>query len=91
MKSAYELAMERLDKVAPVTSLTNDQRKEIGDIETRFKAKIAEKEVFLQGLIAQAEAQGDLQQSLQLKQQLAAEISQLNVSMEEAKEEVRKN
>ena len=50
MKSAYELALERLKASDPdsVTTLTEDQKKEIADIDRRYKAKIAEKEIFLQ-------------------------------------------
>tara|TARA_R110002096_G_scaffold200639_13_gene384749 strand:- start:3922 stop:4203 length:282 start_codon:yes stop_codon:yes gene_type:complete len=90
MKSAYELAMERLEKEAPVKALTEEQKEEISKVENRFKAKIAEKEVFLQGLIEQAEAQQNLEELLALKQQLASEVNRINADMEEAKEKIRK-
>ena len=45
MKSAYELAMERLAKSGPVVSVTDEQRAEIGAIDDRFRAKIAEREL----------------------------------------------
>ena len=48
MKSAYELAMERLEKASPSISLTADQKKEIAEIDSTYRAKIAEKEVFLE-------------------------------------------
>ena len=47
MKSAYELAMERLQKGAPSISLTDDQKKELAEVDSTFKAKIAEKELLL--------------------------------------------
>ena len=47
MKSAYELAMERMgggdDK-----PLTDEQKEKIAKIDTRYKAKIAERKIFLE-------------------------------------------
>ena len=42
MKSAYELAMERLEKQAPTARLTSAQKQEIADIESLYKAKAAD-------------------------------------------------
>ena len=44
MKSAYELAMERLEKKTPSVALTNEQKQQIAEIESTYKARIAEKE-----------------------------------------------
>ena len=52
MKSAYELAMERLEQSAPQKKLTDEQKAQIAEIESKFKAKIAEREVFLQGPVS---------------------------------------
>ena len=52
MKSAYELAMERLAKSEPALNVTDEQRAAIGEIDDKFKAKIAERELFLNDLIA---------------------------------------
>ena len=71
MKSAYELAMERLEKSAPPVKLNDEQRAELADIETKFKAKIAEKEVFLDGLIAKATAENNFEELSQLQVQKA--------------------
>jgi hypothetical protein len=60
MKSAYELAMERLDKAAPTVKLTADQKTRIAEINSLYGAKIAEKETFLQGEIAKEKARGDM-------------------------------
>ena len=56
MKSAYELAMERLEKQSPSAKLTDKQRAEIAEIDKVFRAKIAEKELFLKDEITKAEA-----------------------------------
>ena len=61
MKSAYELAMERLNKEDPDggVSLTEDQKAGLQDVQTRFRAKIAEREVFLGGKTREARMQRD--------------------------------
>lgn len=90
MKSAYELAMERLEKQSPTAKLTDAQKAEITELETLSKAKKAEKELFLQGEIAKAEAKGDYEAIGQLQQQLAREMRRLDEDLEEKKEKIRK-
>jgi Spy/CpxP family protein refolding chaperone len=54
MKSAVELAMEKLGKQKaqePGLSLTDDQRREIHDLRKQYEARIAEKEIMLQAEI----------------------------------------
>lgn len=51
MKSAVELAMEKLGKrqsQEPSESLTDEQRQKIGDLRKEYEAKIAEKEIMHQ-------------------------------------------
>jgi len=55
MKSAYELAMERLEKASPSISLTEDQKREIAEVDSVYRAKIAEREVFLKDQIRKAQ------------------------------------
>ena len=52
MKSAYELAMERLNKDNPMAQLTAEQKDQISELDSKYAAKIAEKEIFLNGEIA---------------------------------------
>ena len=47
MKSAYELAMERLAKESPVDSITEEQKVAIAEVDKKYSSKIAEREVFL--------------------------------------------
>lgn len=89
MKSAYELAMERLEKQAPGPKLTDGQRALIAEIDNKFKAKIAEKEVFLGGLIAKARAAGDGEELTQIEEQLASEVRRLRDKCEREKEKAR--
>lgn len=89
MKSAYELAMERLEKQSPSAKLTEKQRTEIAEIDKVFRAKIAEKELFLKDEITKAEAKGKFNEVLELEQQLVREIRRLNDDCEEKKNKVR--
>ena len=89
MKSAYELAMERLEKSAPSIALTDDQKKQIAEIDSSFRAKIAEKELFLKDEIRKALAAGNFEGAESLERQLAAEIKRLQEDCEAKKEKLR--
>jgi len=81
MKSAYELAMERLNKDNPMAQLTAEQKDQISELDSKYAAKIAEKEIFLNGEIEAYES---------LKTQLATEKKVLQEELEEKKDRVRK-
>jgi len=89
MKSAYELAMERLEKESPTAQLTDEQKAEIAEIESTFKARIAEREVFLKDQIAKAQYGGKLEEVAELEQELAREIRRLTADCEAKKEKAR--
>jgi hypothetical protein len=89
MKSAYELAMERLEKQSPTAKLTEAQKAQITELESVNKAKKAEKELFLRGEIAKAEQKGDLEAVEQLQKQLTHELHKLDEDLERKKEKVR--
>ena len=89
MKSAYELAMERLQKQTPARKLSAEQKAAIAEAESSAKAKIAEQELFLRDKIAAAAAEGKYEEAAQLEQQLAREIRRANEDAEEKKEKIR--
>ena len=89
MKSAYELAMERLQKQSPDRQLTDAQKSTLAEIDTAAKAKIAEQELFLRDKIASAAAEGKYEEAVQLEQQLVREIRRINEDAEAKKEKVR--
>ena len=89
MKSAYELAMERLEKASPSISLTENQKKEIAEIDSTYRAKIAEKELFLKDQIRKAQNAGKFDEVESLEKQLVAEIRRLQEDSEEKKEKLR--
>jgi hypothetical protein len=89
MKSAYELAMERLNKTAPPAKLTPEQKQQLAELDSQYAAKIAEREIFLKGELAKAAAQGDFEAVQQLEKQLISERKSLRAALEEKKEQVR--
>ena len=89
MKSAYELAMERLEKQSPTQQLSEAQKTAIAEIEIAAKAKVAEQEIFLKDKIAEAAAEGKYEEAAQLEQQLAHEIRRINEDAEKKKEKTR--
>jgi hypothetical protein len=89
MKSAYELAMERLEKQAPQIKLTAAQKKELAELDSRYAAKVAEREISLKDEMAKAAAKGDFEACEQLEKQLVSERKSLQAELEEKKEKVR--
>jgi len=89
MKSAYELAMERLNKSSPTTKLTEKQKGEIAELESRYKAKIAERELLIEGERIKAIDRGELEALEQLEKQLVSDRKSLQAELEEKKEKVR--
>ena len=90
MKSAYELAMERLNKTAPTAKLSAAQKKQIAELESKYKARIAEREIALKGEIAAAAAAGEFEKVETAQQQLVNERKKLQTELEEKKEKVHK-
>jgi hypothetical protein len=89
MKTAYELAMERLSKASPGVKLSEDQKRQIGDLESQCAAKIAERELFLQGEIVKAVDKEDSEAIAQLEKQLVSDRKSIRANFEEKKEKVR--
>jgi hypothetical protein len=89
MKSAYELAMERLEKTSPSISLSEEQKKEIAEVDSVYRAKIAEKEVFLKDQIRKAQTTGNVDEMQSLETQLASEIRRLQEECEAKKDKLR--
>ncbi len=89
MKSAYELAMERLEKSAPSVALTDEQKQQIAEIDSTFKARIAEKQLFLKDQISKAQSAGNAEESESLQKQLTIDIRRLQEDAETKKEKLR--
>ena len=89
MKTAYELAMERLGKTAPTVKLTAEQKKRLAELDSQYAAKIAEREIALKDEMAKISAAGDWEKVETLQQQLVNERKKLQTELEEKKERVR--
>jgi hypothetical protein len=89
MKSAYELAMERLEKNQPSVALSAEQKQQIAEIDSSYRAKIAEKELLLRDEIRKTQAAGNLEEAEKIDQQLASEIKRLREDCEAKKEKLR--
>ena len=89
MKSAYELAMERLQQTSPSLSLTDEQKKELAELDSKYQAKIAEKELFLNEQIRKAQAEGKVEEVESLEKQLTSDVRRLRGEWEASKEKLR--
>jgi hypothetical protein len=90
MKSAYELAMERLQKDVPSVKLTDEQRESLAELDSLYKAKSAEKELLLTEQIRKESAAGKYTEVESLRQQLSSELRRLSEDLESKKEKVRR-
>ncbi len=81
--------MERLEKESPTQELTEEQKAKLSELSKVYEAKIADKELFLNGEIAKAEAAGEFDQIEQLTKQLVSERKVLEEELEQKKNAVR--
>jgi hypothetical protein len=93
MKSAYELAMERLAKSDPDSGkpLSAEQKNRLAEIDTLYKGKIAEREIFLKKQLEDALVAGNYEESEKVKKQIASEHARLEEEREDEKERVRRS
>jgi hypothetical protein len=89
MKSAYELAMERLNKTAPTMKLTAKQKAELAEIDSRYAAKLAERELLLKDEMRKAAQKPDYEALAQLEKQLASDRKNIEAEREEKKQKLR--
>jgi len=89
MKSAYELAMERLNKSAPTVKLSDEQKKELKELDSVYAAKVAERELFIKDQLLKAREGGDYEAYQSLERQLVADKKNLASDLEEKKDKVR--
>lgn len=92
MKSAYELAMERLAKSDPDANkpLTDEQKARLADIDRVYKGKLAEREIFLKKQLDEALAEQKYEELDKIKQQLASERARIDEEREAEKDRVRR-
>ena len=89
MKSAYELAMERMG--GDEKPLTAEQKERIADVDAKYKAKIAERRIFLEKAIQEVLAQEKTEEAEELRSQLVQETAKLEAKSEEEKDRIRES
>ena len=92
MKSAYELAMERLAKSDPDANrpLTTEKKKQLAEIDRVFKGKMAEREIFLKQQLNTELAAQKYTEADKVRLQMASEKTRLEEERDEEKERVRR-
>ena len=92
MKSAYELAMERLAKSDPDASrpLSAEKKGRLAEIDRVYKGKLAEREIFLRKQLDDAYAAQKADEVEKIQKQLVSERARLDEDREEEKERVRR-
>jgi hypothetical protein len=81
--------MERLEKNKPTIALTDDQKRELAEVESTYRAKVAEKELLLRGEIEKARDKGEFEEVEKLERQLSVETARLREACEGKKEKMR--
>ena len=90
MKSAYELAMERLAASEGESKpLSPEQKAKLAEIDDKYRAKIAEREIFLSQKLSEANRSGDFSAAADIQKQLASEKARLEEEREAAKDAIR--
>lgn len=89
MKTAYELAMERLNRAAPAPKLSEAQKKQLAELDAKYAATLAGREIAMQGEIAKTAASGDPEKTEAVRQQWVKERQSLQAELEEKKEQIR--
>ena len=89
LKSAWELALEKLQENGSVRKLTEQQKQQISEIRKKYQARIAEREISLQSQMRKAAQEGALEQVESVQKQLVEERQVLQAEMEEKVEEIR--
>ena len=90
MKSSYELAMERCgggeDK-----PLSDEQKEKIAEIDSKYQAKIAERRIFLEKNLSDAQAQESEEEITLIRRQLNDEVADLEAKADLEKDKIRNN
>jgi len=81
--------MERLEKESPTQELSDELKAKLAEVSKVYEAKIADREVFLNGEIAKAGLAGEFEQIEQLNKQLASDRKVLEDELDQKKSEIR--
>jgi hypothetical protein len=91
MKSAYELAMERLAKSTPAEKpLSAAQKSRLAEIDRVYQGKIAEREIFLKQQLDTTLSEQKFDEADKIRKQIAGEKARLSEERDTEKERVRR-
>lgn len=91
MKSAYELAMERLDRSEPAARpLKPEQKQRLAEIDRVYQGKAAEREIFLRQQLDAALGAQQWDEADKIRKQIAQEKARLEEERDGEKERVRR-
>ena len=71
--------------------LTDEQKERIAEVDAKYKAKIAERKIFLEKAIQDALAQEKREEAEELRSQLVQETAKLETKAEEEKDKIRES
>ena len=71
--------------------LTDEQKERIAEVGAKYKAKIAERKIFLEKAIQDALAQEKTEEADELRSQLVQETAKLETKSEEEKDKIRES
>ncbi|MCX7010181.1 MAG: hypothetical protein NTY53_23575 [Kiritimatiellaeota bacterium] len=90
MKSAFDLAMERLEKRdGKLAPLSLEQKKAIAEVDNKAKAKTAEVEIMFQQKLQDAFTGGKPEEIEEVERQKRSEIDRIRRHAEEDKDRIR--
>lgn len=81
--------MERMGDDGENKPLTDEQKEKIADIDSKYRAKIAERKIFLEKSLSEAIEQHNHEEADIIRRQLAEEIAGLEAKSEADKEKIR--
>ena len=92
MKSAYELAMERLDQASGKTrELSKDEKAQISELESKAKSDIAQEEIMATQKKEDAMAAGDIGKAQEVQVQFRVATGKIHAELEKAKAAIHGN
>ena len=92
LKSALDLAMERLEKKdGKLATLNDGQKNSLAEIDSQLTAKIAEIEILKSKQIAEAREKGDAEEIQKIEAQKQTDIGRARSQAENEKERIRRN
>lgn len=89
IKSALELAMEKIDSSGAPAALTEEQKEMIAEVERTAQARIAEIEIMTARRLEEARAAGDAEAEGRLEEEKAGDISRIRGEAGKKKQRIR--